>query len=101
MAVARVTEIIASSREGFREAVEEGVARAAQTLRNAGHVGQNDQTVVGLENVGARGVDGTRARPFRTLGGRRDLLTPWRGRRLTLLRANLGIRHHRLLTAGR
>ena len=34
MAVARVTEIIASSPEGFREAVEEGVARAARTLRN-------------------------------------------------------------------
>jgi len=33
MAVARVTEIIASSPEGFREAVEEGVERAAQTLR--------------------------------------------------------------------
>ena len=34
MAVARVSEIIASSAEGFREAVEEGVARAAETLRN-------------------------------------------------------------------
>lgn len=34
MAVARVTEIIASSSDGFREAVEEGVTRAAQTLRN-------------------------------------------------------------------
>lgn len=34
MAVARVTEIIASSPDGFREAVEEGVTRAAQTLRN-------------------------------------------------------------------
>jgi len=33
MAVARVTEIIASSPEGFREAVEEGVERARQTLR--------------------------------------------------------------------
>jgi flavin-binding protein dodecin len=33
MAVARVTEIIASSHEGFREAVEEGLARAARTLR--------------------------------------------------------------------
>ncbi len=44
MAVARVTEIIASSPEGFREAVEEGVARAAQTLRN----------ITGLEVVGKR-----------------------------------------------
>ena len=34
VAVARVTEIIASSPDGFREAVEEGVARAAATLRN-------------------------------------------------------------------
>ena len=33
MAVARVTEIVASSPDGFREAVEEGIARAAQTLR--------------------------------------------------------------------
>lgn len=33
MAVARVTEVIASSPDGFREAVEEGVVRAAQTLR--------------------------------------------------------------------
>jgi len=34
VAVARVTEIIASSPEGFREAVEEGLERATQTLRN-------------------------------------------------------------------
>jgi hypothetical protein len=34
VAVARVTEIIASSPDGFREAVEMGVARASQTLRN-------------------------------------------------------------------
>ena len=34
MAVARVTDIIASSPEGFREAAEEGLARAAKTLRN-------------------------------------------------------------------
>jgi flavin-binding protein dodecin len=33
VAVARVTEIIASSADGFREAVEEGLARAARTLR--------------------------------------------------------------------
>lgn len=33
MAVARVTEIIASSPEGFREAAEEGLTRAAKTLR--------------------------------------------------------------------
>jgi len=33
MAVARITEIVASSPEGFREAVEEGLERAARTLR--------------------------------------------------------------------
>jgi flavin-binding protein dodecin len=44
VAVARVTEIIASSPDGFREAVEEGVARAAQTLRN----------LTGLEVLGKR-----------------------------------------------
>ena len=33
MAVARVTEIRASSSDGFQEAVLEGVKRAAQTLR--------------------------------------------------------------------
>lgn len=44
MAVARVTEVIASSTDGFREAVEEGVARAAETLRN----------ITGVEVVGKR-----------------------------------------------
>jgi flavin-binding protein dodecin len=33
MAVARVTEIVASSADGFREAVEEGLLRASRTLR--------------------------------------------------------------------
>ena len=44
VAVARVTEIIASSPEGFREAVEAGVARAAKTIRN----------ITGLEVTGKR-----------------------------------------------
>ena len=44
VAVARVTEIIASSTDGFREAVEEGLARAARTLRN----------ITGLEIMGKR-----------------------------------------------
>ena len=44
VAVARVTEIIASSPDGFREAVEEGVARAGRTLRN----------ITGLEVTGKR-----------------------------------------------
>jgi len=44
VAVARVTEIIASSPDGFREAVEEGLARAVRTLRN----------ITGLEIIGKR-----------------------------------------------
>lgn len=34
MAVARVTELTASSKESFEAAVKEGIARASQTLRN-------------------------------------------------------------------
>lgn len=34
MAVARVTEIIASSPQGFEDAVEKGVQRANKTLKN-------------------------------------------------------------------
>jgi dodecin len=33
VSVARVTEVIASSPDGFREAVEGGVERAAKTIR--------------------------------------------------------------------
>jgi flavin-binding protein dodecin len=44
MAVARVTEIRASSTEGFQEAVVEGVQRAAKTLRG----------ITGLEVLGKR-----------------------------------------------
>jgi len=44
MAVARVTEIVASSPDGFREAVEEGLARATRTLRG----------ITGLEVIGKR-----------------------------------------------
>jgi len=44
VAVARVTEIIASSPDGFREAVEGGLARAVRTLRN----------ITGLEIMGKR-----------------------------------------------
>ena len=39
-----MTEIIASSPDGFREAVEEGLARAVRTLRN----------ITGLEIIGKR-----------------------------------------------
>ena len=50
MAVARVTEIIASSPKGFQDAVNEGLARAAKTLHG----------ITGLEVVGpkAKIVDG-------------------------------------------
>ena len=50
MAVARVTEIIASSPKGFHEAVNEGLKRAAKTLHG----------ITGLEVVGqkAKIVDG-------------------------------------------
>jgi dodecin len=44
MAVARVSEVIASSPDGFREAVEEGLSRAASTLRG----------ITGLEVIGKR-----------------------------------------------
>jgi flavin-binding protein dodecin len=44
MAIARITEIIASSTEGFREAAEEGLARAAATLRG----------ITGMEVMGKR-----------------------------------------------
>ena len=34
MAVARVTEISATSEKGFEDAIQQGVARATKTLRN-------------------------------------------------------------------
>jgi len=56
VAVARVTEVITSSPDGFREAVEEGVTRAAQTLRN----------ITGLEVLGKRvKVEGGRITEYR------------------------------------
>jgi hypothetical protein len=45
MAVARVTEIIASSPEGFREAAEEGLTRAAKTLRGITGLEVTDKSV--------------------------------------------------------
>jgi flavin-binding protein dodecin len=44
VAVARVTELIASSPDGFREAVEAAIARASRTVRN----------ITGLEVMGKR-----------------------------------------------
>lgn len=34
MAVARVTELTASSKQGFQDAFQQGIDRATQTLRN-------------------------------------------------------------------
>ena len=46
MAVARVTEIIASSKKGFDDAIEKGVKRASKTLKNVTGAWVQDQKVV-------------------------------------------------------
>ena len=46
MSVARVTEIIASSKKGFDDAVEQGVKRASKTLKNVQSAWVQDQKVV-------------------------------------------------------
>ena len=46
MAVARVTEIIASSKKSFEDAVEQGIARASRTLKNIEGAWVQDQKVV-------------------------------------------------------
>ena len=46
MSVARVTEIIASSKEGFEDAIDEGVKRATETLKNVEAAWVQDQKVV-------------------------------------------------------
>lgn len=46
MAVARVTEIIASSPDGFDAAVKAGVARANKTLNNVTSAWVQDQKVL-------------------------------------------------------
>lgn len=43
MSVARVTEIIASSTVSFEDAIQQGVARAAKTLKNVEGVWVKDQ----------------------------------------------------------
>jgi flavin-binding protein dodecin len=45
MAVARVTEISATSPKGFDEAIAEGVARAAKTLRHVKSAWVKEQRV--------------------------------------------------------
>lgn len=46
MAVAKVTEIIASSSEGFDDAVRKGVKRASKTLKNISSAWIKDQQAV-------------------------------------------------------
>ena len=46
MSVARVTEIIASSKKSFDDAVEQGVKRASKTLKNVQSAWVQDQKVV-------------------------------------------------------
>ena len=46
MSVARVTEIIASSKKSFDDAVENGVERACKTLKNVTNAWVQDQKVV-------------------------------------------------------
>jgi dodecin len=46
MAVARVTEITSSSKKSFEDAVETGIARAHETLRNVSGAWIQDQKVV-------------------------------------------------------
>lgn len=46
MSIARVTEISATSKKGFDDAVEEGIKRAAKTLRNVKSAWIKEQSVV-------------------------------------------------------
>jgi len=45
MSVARVTEITSSSTKSFEDAIQEGVGRAAKTLRGIKGAWVNEQTV--------------------------------------------------------
>jgi flavin-binding protein dodecin len=46
MSVARVTEISSSSKKGFQDAIEKGIARAAKTLKNVEGAWIQEQKVV-------------------------------------------------------
>lgn len=46
MSVARVTEVISSSKKSFDDAVDEGVDRACKTLKNVTGAWVQDQKVV-------------------------------------------------------
>ena len=45
MSIARVTEISATSKKGFDDAVEEGIRRASSTLRNVKSAWVKEQSV--------------------------------------------------------
>ncbi|HEU4628636.1 MAG TPA: dodecin family protein [Gemmatimonadaceae bacterium] len=45
MSIARITEISATSSQGFEDAIRQGVARAAQTLRNVRSAWVKEQQV--------------------------------------------------------
>ena len=49
MSVARVTEITSSSTKSFKDAIEEGIARASKTMKNVEGAWIQDQKVV-VEN---------------------------------------------------
>lgn len=46
MSVARVTEITASSKKSFQDAIEKGIARATDTLKNVEGAWIQDQKIV-------------------------------------------------------
>jgi len=46
MSIAKVTEIIASSTKSFEDAIEQGVARACETLNNVRNAWVKDQECV-------------------------------------------------------
>ncbi|MEZ5353374.1 MAG: dodecin family protein [Bryobacteraceae bacterium] len=46
MSIARVTEIISSSTKSFDDAIQQGIARACQTLENVESAWVQDQKVV-------------------------------------------------------
>jgi dodecin len=50
MAVARVTEIISSSKKSFEDAVDSGISRACKTLDNVTGAWVQDQSVVVVKN---------------------------------------------------
>jgi dodecin len=46
MSVARVTEIISSSKKSFDDAIEKGISRAAKTLKNVEGAWVKEQKVI-------------------------------------------------------